>query len=354
MSHQLRSSKSKTSCLISGAAGFLGHHVLEHFMRNTDWEIIVLDKLTYASSGLDRIRDIQTFNIQNPDRIKLFSVDLQQPISEGVKREIGIPDYIINLASESHVDRSIVDPVNFIENNVKLMLNMLEWARELQDIPNSNFKKFIQFSTDEVFGTAPDGIAYKEGDRHNCGNPYSASKAAQEDFCKGYANTYGLPINITNSMNIIGERQHSEKFVPLCIRKILNDEVIQIHANEDLTKSGTRHYLHARNIAKALQFILEETNESLSQKDASLGYWNIVGDMEIANDDFARMIGKIMGKEPKIELVSFHSSRPGHDLAYRLDGSKLKNAGFGYPMSFEDSLRKTVEWTLKPENSKWL
>jgi len=340
--------------VITGAAGFVGHHILEHFMRNTDWEIFVLDKLTYASSGLDRIRDIETFNIKSPNRIKLFSVDLQQPISEGIKKEIGIPDYILNLASESHVDRSISDPVNFILNNVKLVLNMLEWARELKDAPDSNFKKFLQFSTDEVFGTAPNGVAYTESDRHNSGNPYSASKDAQECICRAYANTYKLPIAITNSMNIIGERQHPEKFLPLCIRKILNGEVIKIHANEDLTRSGTRHYLHARNIAQALHFILEKTDETLDAKDASRGCWNIVGDEEISNDDFARMIGNIMEKETKIELVSFHSSRPGHDLEYRLDGSKLKKAGFVYPVSFKETLTKVINWTLRPENEKWL
>lgn len=336
----------KTKLIITGGCGFVGHHVVEHFLKNTDWEIIVLDKLTYASNGLDRLRDIKAFD---ESRVKMFSVDLQQPISVGVAQEIGSVDYIINLASESHVDNSIKDPVNFTLNNVKLMLNMLEWARTL-----SGLKKFIQFSTDEVFGTAPNGIAYKEGDRHNSGNPYSASKAAQEEICKAYSNTYKVPINITNSMNIIGERQHPEKFTPLCIRKILNDETIYIHANEDLTKSGTRHYLHARNIAQAMQFILENTNEMLDQKDATLGYWNIVGDQEIANDEYARMIGKIMGKDAKIELVSFHSSRPGHDLEYRLDGNKLKNAGFHYPISFEDTLKKVIEWTLKPENEKWL
>lgn len=333
---------------ITGGAGFVGHHVIEHFLKNTDWEIIVLDKLTYASSGLDRIRDIEVFN---ENRIKMFSVDLQQPLSEGVKQEVGVPDYIINLASNSHVDRSIADPVNFIENNVKLVLNMLEWAREFK---GTHFKKFIQFSTDEVFGTAEDGVAYKEEDRHNAGNPYSASKDAQESICRAYANTYGVPINITNSMNIIGERQHPEKFVPICIRKILNDEVIQIHANEDLTKSGTRHYLHARNIAQALHFILEKTDEQLDKIDTSLGCWNIVGDAEIANDDFARMIGRLMGKEAKVELISFHSSRPGHDLAYRLDGNKIKKAGFSYPIIFEESLKKTIEWTLREGNEKWL
>lgn len=335
--------------VITGMAGFCASHIFEHFLRYTDFDIIGLDKLTYASNGLDRVRDVEAFNVGNASRVKMFAVDLQLPLSEGVKKEIGEVDYILNLASESHVDRSIKDPVNFIENNVKLVLNMLEWARELKGL-----KKFIQFSTDEVFGTAPNGIAYKEQDRHNAGNPYSASKDAQESICRAYANTYGVPINITNSMNIIGERQHPEKFLPLCIRKIQNGEVIQIHANEDLTKSGTRHYLHARNIAQALNFILEKTDEKLDKEDAAKGCWNIVGDAEIANDEFARMIGRLMGKEAKVELISFHSSRPGHDLEYRLDGSKLKNAGFNYPISFEETLKKVINWTLKPENEKWL
>jgi len=338
--------RNKTRVVCTGGCGFVGSHVIEHYLRNTDYDIIVLDKLTYASGGLDRLRDIKAFD---ENRVSLFAVDLQLPLSDGVKKEIGEVDYILNLASESHVDRSIADPVDFILNNVKLMLVMLEWAREIKGL-----KKFIQFSTDEAYGTAPDGVAYKEGDRHNAGNPYSASKDAQESICRAYSNTYGLPINITNAMNIIGERQHPEKFIPICIRKILNDEVIQIHSSPDLKESGKRHYLHARNIAQALQFILEKTDERLDKVDASKGCWNIVGDMEIANSDLAKMIGKILGKEAKIEMISFHSSRPGHDLRYALSGEKLKEAGFSYPIEFEKTLEKTVKWGIAPENSRWL
>lgn len=331
--------------LISGAAGFVGSHLVEHWLKNTNDDIIVLDKLNYSST-LDRLRDIKAFD---ENRVKMFAVDLQLPLSEGVKQEIGEVDYILNLASESHVDRSIKDPVNFILNNVKLTLNMLEWARGLKRL-----KKFIQFSTDEAYGTAPEGVNYKEGDRHNVGNPYSASKDAQESICRAYSNTYGLPINITNAMNIIGERQHPEKFIPICIRKILKGETVQVHASADLKESGKRHYLHARNIAQALHFILEKTDERLDKVDASKGCWNIVGDMEIANSDLAKMIGKILGKEVKIEMVSFHSSRPGHDLRYALDGSKIKEAGFDYPKSFEDTLKKTILWGVDPENIRWL
>lgn len=336
----------KTKILCTGICGFVGHHICEHFLKNTDYDIIGIDKLTYASDGIDRLRDIKAFD---ENRVKLFAVDLQLSISEGVKREIGEVDYILNLASESHVDNSIKNPVDFILNNVKLTLNMLEWARGLKEL-----KKFIQFSTDEAYGTAPDGVNYKEGDRHNVGNPYSASKDAQESICRAYSNTYGLPINITNAMNIIGERQHPEKFIPICIRKILAGETIKIHASADLKESGKRHYLHARNIAQALRFILENTDELLDKVDASKGCWNIVGDMEIANSDLAKMIGKILNKDVKLEMVSWHRSRPGHDLRYSLSGEKLKKAGFSYPIDFEKTLDKTVKWSVSPENSRWL
>jgi len=336
----------KTKVVLSGACGFIGSHMVEHFLKNTDWDIIVLDKLTYASSGFDRLRGIECFDEK---RVKTFTVDLNEPISVGVRKEIGEVDYIVNLASESHVDNSITDPVNFVKNNVNLVLNMLEWARTLKTL-----KKFIQFSTDEVYGTAPEGRDYKEGDRFNPGNPYSASKAAQECIAVAYENTYGVPVVVTNTMNVIGERQHPEKFVPLCIRKIVKGETITIHANKDKTKSGTRFYLHARNIAKAVHFILTETDEIVDNIDTSKGRFNIVGQKEISNLELAQLVAKILGKELKYEMVDFHSSRPGHDLRYALDGSKLKGLGFEYPVSLEESLKKVIEWSLKPENKKWI
>jgi len=338
--------QNKKRILLTGISGFVGSHVMSHFLKNTNHEIIGIASWSHKGVPI-RVAEDENF-IKYRDRVTIITHDLEAPITPDLIERIGKVDIILNLASDSHVDRSITDPDAFILNNVKVVLNMLKFTREVKP------ELFLQFSTDECYGTAEDGVAYKEGDRHNSGNPYSASKDAQEAICRAYANTYGLRINITNSMNIIGERQHPEKFVPICIRKILNDEVIQIHANEDLTKSGTRHYLHARNIAQALEFIISNTNENLDKIDASLGCWNIVGDMEIANDDFARMIGRLMGKEAKVELISFHSSRPGHDLAYRLDGSKLKNAGFTYPIDFEESLLKTINWTLRPENKHWL
>lgn len=332
--------------LITGGCGFVGHHFTEELLKNTDWDIIIIDKLSYAANGFDRLRDIECYP-DNKNRVKVFPVDLSIPLNCGVKKEIGKVDYIINLASESHVDNSIIDPVVFIQNNVNLVLNMLEYARELKDL-----NRFVQFSTDEVYGTAPEGVNYQEGNRFNCGNPYSASKAAQEAICMAYANTYGLPICITNTMNIIGERQHPEKFVPMVIKRVLEGNTVTIHANKEKTQAGSRFYIHARNVANAVCFILTNTDETLDKLDSGKGKFHIVGEREIDNLTLSKMIAECIKKPLYYEMVDFHSSRPGHDLRYALDGSKMKILGWKNPIPIEYSLKRTVDWFVK--NKKWL
>jgi dTDP-glucose 4,6-dehydratase len=333
-----------TKVILTGGNGFVGHHILEHFLKNTDWEIYCLDKLSYASAGHDRIRDINAFDDK---RVHIFPMDLSLPLQEGLVKELGEIQYIFHVAADSHVDNSISDPVPFVQNNVNSTLYILEYARKL-----SSLKKFIYFSTDEVYGSAPVGKNYKEGERFNCGNPYSASKGAAECICQSYANTYKMPIVITNTMNVIGERQHPEKYVPKVVRKVLEGETVTIHSNKDKTKAGSRFYIHARNIADALLHILNNCDETLDNYDASVGRFNIVGEKETDNLQLAQMIADILGKELKYEMVDFHSQRPGHDLRYALDGTKMKSIGWTHPVAFEESLEKTIKWTLK--NDKWL
>ena len=330
--------------ILTGANGFVGHHILEHFLKNTDWDIYCLDKLGYASAGHDRIRDINAFDNK---RTHIFPMDLSLPLQEGLIKELGEIEYIFHVAADSHVDNSISDPVPFVQNNVNSTLHILEYARKLWSL-----KKFIYFSTDEVYGSAPVGKNYKEGERFNCGNPYSASKGAAECICQSYANTYKMPIVITNTMNVIGERQHPEKYVPKVIRKVLEGETVTIHSNKDKTKAGSRFYIHARNIADALLHILDNCDETLHNYDSSIGRFNIVGEKETDNLQLAQMIADALGKELKYEMVDFHSQRPGHDLRYALDGEKMKSIGWIHPIAFEDSLQKTIKWTL--ENDKWL
>lgn len=329
--------------IITGGCGFVGHHFVEHFIKNTDMDIIVLDKLSYAANGYDRLRNINCFD---DSRVRVFPVDLSSPLSVGVMQELPECDYIVNLASESHVDNSIVNPSPFINNNVNLMINILEFAAKRP------IKRFIQFSTDEVYGTAPEGVNYREGDRFNPGNPYSASKAAQESICMAYANSYGIPVTITNTMNVIGERQHPEKFVPMVISKVLRGEKVTIHANSDRTKAGTRFYIHARSVASAVDFILGKTNETLDKINAEIGKFNIVGERELDNLELAQMIAEYVGKPLDYEMVDFHSSRPGHDLRYALDGTKLASYGWRSLYPIEEALSRTVRWTL--EHPEWL
>ena len=344
----------KTRVLITGGAGFIGHHLVEHILRNTDWDIVILDKLTYASSGFDRLKDIEVMgDSRYAKRVMMLTYDFTKPIIECLKNEIGQVDYIFHLAAETHVDNSITDPGRFVESNIIGTFNMLEYARSLVTSDVRELKLFLYFSTDEVFGPAPKGVLYKEGDRHNPGNPYAASKAAAEDLCVAYANTYKIPIVITNTMNAFGERQHQEKFIPKVINSILKNRVVKIHSDKSKKHAGTRFYIHCRNIAAAVLFIINNyKGEVLDIHDPSKGRFNIVGEKEVNNLEMAKMIAKIIGKKLRYIMVDFHSSRPGHDLRYSLDGSKMKKMGWSIPASFKGSLMKTVLWTLN--NKKWL
>ena len=287
--------------------------------------------------GLDRLRNNKLF--ESP-RVKIFTIDLCNELSEGIKREISNNvDYIVHMAAETHVDNSIKEPLNVITNNINSTVNLLEWARTLQ-----NLQIFFYFSTDEVFGPALGDTLYKEWDRHRPTNPYSASKSAAENICIAYENTYKIPLMIVNVMNAFGERQHVEKFIPLCIKKVLNDELVYIHSYPDKKESGTRFYIHARNIASAVLFLIN--NGKIGEK------YNIAGEKEVSNLELAILIAKYVGKELKYEMIDFHSTRPGHDLRYGLNGNKLYELGWDPKLNFEQSLEKTVKWTLN--NLEWL
>ena len=324
--------------LVTGGAGFIGHHFIEHLLKNTDWDIVVLDKLNYASDGFNRLRDIDCFNIA---RVLLLSADFTKKLEPGIVQEIGEVGYIVHMGAETHVDKSIENAEPFVMSNVVGTMHMLEFARTLP-----NLQKFIMFSTDEVYGPAPIGTAFRETDRYNSTNPYAGTKAGAEQLALAYENTYKVPVFVTNTMNVFGARQHPEKFIPLCMTKILNGETIKIHSDKTLTVSGSRFWIHARNVAHAIMFLLENGVERES--------YNIVGNQETSNLEVATMIARILGKELKYEMIDFHSTRPGHDLRYALDGTKLANMNFVFPKSFEDSFEENIKWHLRPENKRWL
>lgn len=330
--------------LITGISGFIGHHFLDHFLLNTDWQVIGIDSFRHKGMS-ERITDSEHWRA-NKDRVTICTHDLTAPLSSVLMERIGKVDYIINMASESHVDRSITNPVPFIQNNIDLTLNVLEYARLYKP------EKFIQISTDEVYGPIFDDEGHPEWDPIIPSNPYSASKAAQESIAISYWRTYGIPVFVTNTMNVIGERQDPEKFVPLCIKKISSEETISIHSQKG--SIGTRFYLHARNFADAIMFILINV-PALNYPDSNRPQrFNIVGKTELNNLELAMKIASIMGRELKYEMVDVHSIRPGHDLRYGLDGARLEAMGYSFPVPFDVSLEHTVRWHLNKSNQEWI
>jgi dTDP-glucose 4,6-dehydratase len=336
--------------LLTGGLGFIGSHTVEHWLKNTDWDIVVMDALRF-SGRIERLTDMDGYD---PKRVEVVWHDLRSPVHSQLIEKLGDIDYIVNMASDSHVDRSITHPVDFVQNNVNLVLNMLEYARYVEP------EKFIQVSTDEVYGPAPLGHDHVEGEPHRPSNPYSASKAAQEAIAYSYWRTYGVPITITNTMNNFGERQHPEKYVPMVIRRIVNNETIHVHGrpgdgDEWAWDIGSRVWLHARNHADAVQYLLENV-DPIMYSDAEftpdIQRFNVAGEQEINNLEIVKMIGDILNTTPKYEMVDYHTSRPGHDLRYSLDGSKLKEHGWTAPIGLEESFKRTVLWTMA--HKEWL
>lgn len=351
--------------LITGGCGFLGAHLVEHLLKNTDAEIVVLDRGTYASNGFDRLRDIKrTVGAETnyAIRVSVLGCDLSRAIPAGIEQEIGQVDYVIHAAAETHVDNSIVDPLPFLEANVLGTHHLLWWARRQKQL-----RRVFLVSTDEVYGPAAwDHPGNKESDAFRPANPYAAAKAGGEAVGMAYANTYKVPVTIVNTMNLYGERQHHEKFIPLVIRSVMQGKKVTIHADPTRTRSGTRYYIHARNFASALQWLLDADAslrgagpDFLRGEEPPLKV-HVAGEKEVSNLDLAYMIAgyidvdlrALPGKSLDFELVDFHSSRPGHDLRYALDDSAMRSTGWKQPVDFEASLERTVRWYLA--NPSWL
>jgi dTDP-glucose 4,6-dehydratase len=345
--------------LVTGAGGFVGHHFLEHVLVSTDWDAVCTDSFRHKGRT-DRISEVlYNQGLHNGEswrhRTAVITHDLTAPFSGGQELALASMDidYMVCFASDSHVDRSITDPVPFIRNNTEVALNTLELARKLKP------KVVVWVSTDEVYGPveASDLKGHPEWAPILPSNPYSASKAAQEAIAISYWRTYGVPLVIVNCMNMIGERQDPEKFIPLVIGKVLNGEEVTIHGKPG--NIGTRHYLHSRNLADAITFILGNLSPAMFPAHAAASggittialngrpdRYNIASPDRIDNLTVAKMISEFAGKPLKYKLEDFHTTRPGHDPHYGLDSSKLTELGWKLPVPFRDSLRKTVEWTM--------
>ena len=335
--------------LITGGAGFIAHHLIYYLLKKTNWNIISLDRLDY-SGNLNRLDNIISNTTKSEkSRLKVVFHDLKSEINPWVKKDLGDIHIILHLAAGSHVDRSIDYPMEFVLDNVVGTANILEYARAINK--SKRLERFIYFSTDEVFGPAPKGVDYNENDRYNSTNPYSATKAGGEELAVAYENTYNLPIYITHTMNVFGERQHPEKFIPMCIKKIRDGESVTIHSDKTKKIPGSRHYIHAEDVAEAIYFLLtKKIHSEIDFGGAKCPKFNIVGSEELNNLELAKIIAKCQNKELNYEMVDFHSSRPGHDLRYSLSGEKMKKLGWEPSIKLTERIKQVVEWSLNNQN----
>ena len=334
--------KSQESILLTGASGFAGAHMLKHLLENTEYQIFC--PVTYTHGG-HKNRIPSLVEAKYSHRFKLIHHDLaEEPDLE--RHDIGELACIINFASESHVDRSISNPLEFVSNNINLMTNLLEFTRKY--VTSS---RFIQVSTDEVYGALLQNTNNSEWMRpHLPSNPYSASKSAQESLAISYYKTFGIDMTIVNVTNMMGEAQNQEKFIPKVIRKLLSQECVDV--DTDLNgRIGTRKYVYVGDVASA---ILTIGNQNRSSDSGGINdfpeKFHISGDKEFSNLQIVEYIAEILGVKPIIKISQ--SPRPGYDVSYELSSSKIRDLGWKSQESIRKSLENIVHWTLS--HPDWL
>ncbi len=320
-----------TKVLITGICGFIGHHLAAYLLRETDWLIV----------GLDRIDSAGDQNRITPDpRLVVVHHDLRAELNPGVSQIVfsgryrfdsGPFDYIAHLSAASHVERSVVDPIGFVQDNVIGTAHLLEFARKCL----RHGGKTLYFSTDEVFGPAPEGVSFGPYDPHTPNNPYAGTKSAAESLCPAWVNTFGLPIITSHCTNVFGEQQHPEKFIPMLIEKIRRGEKILIHADKTKTRPSSRFYTYVENVCSAVLTLLREPYKGYEK-------FNISGGEEISNLVVAQKVAELLGKPLKYELVDFVPGRPRHDQRYAVDDSSLRELGWAPHVTFEEGLRRVV------------
>ncbi len=306
-----------TRVLLTGASGLVGSHVLDYIIDHSDWDVVCLSSWRHRGNP----KRLQKY--ADDDRVFIMTHDLT-----GVMPDLGPFDYILNIASESHVDRSISDPVPFVENNISLMLQVLEYARKYPP------KLLIQFSTDEVFGHTEEisDVLWPS-------NPYAASKASQELIVSAYRKTYGIQAVVTNSNNIIGEGQDAEKYVAKLAVQIKNGETVTVHAQNG--EIGRRRYNPVENVSAGLMFLID--NYEPVDQHARTPRFGLTGGRELDNLEIAKLVAKVMGKELKYEVIDVATVRPGYDQRYPKVNTKLEEMGFIPPQTLEEGL----EWLTK-------
>jgi dTDP-glucose 4,6-dehydratase len=327
--------------LITGGAGFIGSHVVRRFVKNyPDYNIVNLDLLTYAGN-LENIADIQ-----NEPNYTFVKGDITDEAFIHQLFEKHQFDGVIHLAAESHVDRSITDPLAFVRTNVFGTMTLLNAARQLWKGKEEG-KRFYHVSTDEVYGTLGAEGLFTEETPYSPNSPYSASKASSDHFVRAYGETYGLPYVLTNCSNNYGPFHFPEKLIPLFINNIINNKPLPVYGDGKYT----RDWLFVEDHARAIDLVFHKGKNHETYNIGGFNEWQNIDLVKLLCNVMDRKLGREEGTSEK--LITYVKDRPGHDLRYAIDATKINSElGWEPSVTFEQGLEKTVDWYLA--NTAWL